>query len=121
MESSQVVFGSFTFPNLPSHIKITRKRRWAALARNGGGNVMQNMGNDIPVYEVSGFFYGSAAYANLNALQAVFNNGADSFSSGQTGPVSVYPHSLQIEVPPSCDMAKYKLVLWGHVKAGGGI
>ena len=68
-------FRNFTWPNEPSSLRVTSRRRTALLEEPGGGWTLQDLGTAARTVTGEGVFFGETAYESLRTLEALLAQG----------------------------------------------
>lgn len=69
-------FRNFTWPNEPSSLRVTSRRRTALLEEPGGGWTLQDLGTAARTVTGEGVFFGMNAYESLRTLEALWRRAA---------------------------------------------
>ena len=64
-------FRNFIWPNEPSSLRVTSRRRTALLEEPGGGWTLQDLGTAARTVTGEGVFFGETAYESLRTLEAL--------------------------------------------------
>ena len=102
-------FRNFIWPNEPSSLRVTSRRRTALLEEPGGGWTLQDLGTAARTVTGEGVFFGDSAKANLYSLLSLFRKGGIGMvRHPQWGNINVYPQELDYWLEPEENCIHYR-------------
>ena len=112
-------FRNFIWPNEPSSLRVTSRRRTALLEEPGGGWTLQDLGTAARTVTGEGVFFGETAYESLRTLEALLAQGGAGRtwrSSGRTPVRSLTDNATS----PKCPAGRSARVTAGRHGANPG-
>lgn len=102
-------FRNFTWPNEPSSLRVTSRRRTALLEEPGGGWTVQELGAAARTVTGEGVFFGEGAYESLRALEALLvQGGAGTLTLPHEGTMQALFTELEAEQEPRENFVRYR-------------
>lgn len=102
-------FCNFTWPNEPSSLRVTSRRRTALLEEPGGGWTLQDLGTAARTVTGEGVFFGETAYESLRTLEALLaQGGAGALTLPHVGTLQAVLTELEGEQEPRENFVRYR-------------
>ena len=102
-------FRNFTWPNEPSSLRVTGRRRTAMLEEPGGGWTLQDLGTAARTVTGEGVFFGEAAYESLRTLETLLaQGGAGALTLPHVGTLQAVLTELEAEQEPRENFVRYR-------------
>lgn len=102
-------FRNFIWPNEPSSLRVTSRRRTALLEEPGGGWTLQDLGTSARTVTGEGVFFGETAYESLRTLEALLGQGgAGALTLPHVGTLQAVLTELEGEQEPRENFVRYR-------------
>lgn len=102
-------FRNFTWPNEPSSLRVTSRRRTALLEEPGGGWTLQDLGTAARTVTGEGVFFGETAYESLRTLEALLaQGGAGALTLSHVGTLQAVLTELEGGQEPRENFVRYR-------------
>ena len=101
-------FRNFIWPNEPSSLRVTSRRRTALLEEPGGGWTLQDLGTAARTV-TEGVFFGETAYESLRTLEALLaQGGAGALTLPHVGTLQAVLTELEGGQEPRENFVRYR-------------
>ena len=102
-------FRNFTWPNEPSSLRVTSRRRTTLLEEPGGGWTLQDLGAAARTVTGEGVFFGANAYDSLRSLETLLTQGgAGALTLPHVGTLQAVLTELVGEQEPRESFVRYR-------------